>query len=59
MKDGFARLVDWLEPWVPTGADAVNLEDELHRELGPATLFTVSPQPPSPVASMTMMCSSS
>ncbi len=27
---------DWLEPWVPTGTDAVNFEDELRRELGPS-----------------------
>jgi hypothetical protein len=35
MKDGFARDVNWLTPWIQTGADAVGLEDELRRELGP------------------------
>jgi hypothetical protein len=35
MQDNFGGYGDWLEPWVRTGADAVNFENELRRELAP------------------------
>ena len=34
MADPLGIDIDWREPWAPAGKFAVNLEDELRRELG-------------------------